>query len=466
MFLAGLLAIAALSAAGLVLVRWKWFEDSALAHRDRAASVELPQLDELIESLSARYRQHRDWAFLPASAAQRKSWLREEWMRSRQSRDARPDAARPSMLLGYRIGLFDAHGAYLAGVVASPSLVAFASIDRAVRAVVVDGQTVATLVVAGAQNPDEELVVAFLLDQQRNLFVIAMIGLLLSALAAALLAANFRRPIAHLVDGARKLGRGGYDTRLDIRRSDELGELASTFNQLAARLDETERLRRQWVADTSHELRTPLSVLQGQLEALQDGVRRATPENLELMLRQARSLTRLVDELHRLASSDAGALIYDKRACDLWEIVEESFADFEGRFAKAGLTATVAAAPARPIVYCDVGRVRQVMTNLLENCVRYTATGGRVEASAWLTGNEMRVTLDDSAPGVPTESLDRLGERFFRLEPSRSRELGGAGLGLALSRQIVMAHGGRIEFASSPLGGLRVSIVLPLDGRE
>jgi len=135
------------------------------------------------------------------------------------------------------------------------------------------------LVTAKTQSPADELTVAFLLQQQHNLMIVAGIGVLLSALAAAGLAAHFRRPIRRLVAGARRLETGHFETRLDISRSDELGVLADTFDHLAARLADTERSRRQWVADTSHELRTPLSVLRGQLEALQDGVRTATPEN-------------------------------------------------------------------------------------------------------------------------------------------------------------------------------------------
>nr|WP_255746840.1 ATP-binding protein [Lysobacter sp. CFH 32150] len=293
--------------------------------------------------------------------------------------------------------------------------------------------------------------------------VVVGIGVLLSALAAAVLAAHFRRPIARLVAGARRLEAGRFDTRLGIHRSDELGELADTFDHLAARLANTERSRRQWVADTSHELRTPLSVLRGQLEALQDGVRTATPENVAMMLRQVLSLGRRVDELYELARADAGQMHYDQTPNAIWPLVVDTAASFAEKFRVAGLVASVGPPPLRSLVRCDAERIRQVVTNLLENCVRYTAAGGRIDLHGKVVGDTLHVTIDDSAPGVPESAMGRLGERFFRADSPRSDALGGAGLGLALCRQILDAHGGRLEFGASPLGGLRARIVLTLE---
>jgi two-component system sensor histidine kinase BaeS len=316
--------------------------------------------------------------------------------------------------------------------------------------------------VAKPHNPDDELAVAFLLEQQRNLFLVVGLGVLLSALAAAMLAAHFGEPIRQLAEGARRLGQAQLETRLTVRRSDELGELAQTFNQLAATLENTERSRQQWVADTSHELRTPLSVLRAQLESVQDGVRTATPEHVALMLRQVLSLSKLVDELSELARADVGTLPYDRAAGEVWPLVCEVVDGFSDKLRQAGLTATLGAPPPRSTVHCDAERIRQLVTNLIENCVRYTAAGGAIEVHGRVVADELELTIDDSAPGVPEPALARLGERFFRVEPSRSRQMGGAGLGLALSRQIVAAHGGRLHFGASPLGGLRVRILLPL----
>ncbi|MBW8899046.1 MAG: HAMP domain-containing protein, partial [Massilia sp.] len=162
-------------------------------------------------------------------------------------------------------------------------------------------------------------------------------SIVLSALAAVLLAAHFRKPIHRLADGARALAEGDYAIRLPLGRSDELGELAHSFNQLAGKLGAAEASRRQWVADTSHELRTPLSVLRAQLEAIEDGVRHADPETVAAMLRQVLSLNKLIDELYALARADVGELDLQRQRVDLWQLATEQAAAFADKFAAAGL---------------------------------------------------------------------------------------------------------------------------------
>lgn len=456
LFFAVLLAFFVVAGIGVELVRWK------LSDRASRSSTDVQDVSGLAERLSARYRKHGDWSFLPASSDQRRRWFLDRALGVKA--DGTPVIRdRTSPNLDYRIGLLDGHRRYLAGIVASPALVAIASIDTVQRSIVVDGVAVGYLVVARSQNPDDDPAIAFLLEQQKNLLLIVAIGVLLSALAAALLAAHFRKPIRQLVDGTRRLGQGHFDVQLSTRRSDELGELAATFNRVAARLKDTERWRQQWVADTSHELRTPLSVLRAQLEALQDGIRTTTPETVALMLRQLRSLTTLVDDLHELTRADQGQLQYDKVAVDAWALVTEVFASFGEKFRMAGLTASIGTAPPPSMVLADATRMRQVLVNLVENSVRHTDAGGRIEAGGERVGRELHITIDDSAPAVPAALVEHLGERFFRVEPSRNRQFGGTGLGLALSRHIVEAHGGRLSFAASALGGLRVIIALPLE---
>lgn len=457
LFFAVLLSFLVVAGIGVELVRWK------LSDKASPQTADEQDLSGLIGQLSASYRQHHDWSFLPARPEQRKTLFRDQLMGSEADRAPNSRARLPSPSLGYRIGLLDRHRRYLAGIVASPAMIAIASIDTLQRPIIVDGATVGFLLVARSQNPDDELAIAFLLEQQKNLLLIAAIGVLLSALAAALLAAHFRKPIRRLVEGTRRLGQGNFEARLSTRRSDELGELAATFNQLASKLQDTERWRQQWVADTSHELRTPLSVLRAQLEALQDGIRAATPETVALMLRQVLSLTALVDDLHELARADQGQLHYDKKVMDAWPLVVEVLESFGEKFRAAQLVVSIAAAPSHARVHADAARLRQVLVNLLENSVRYTDAGGQIAIGGAVFEHELHITIDDSVPGVPAALIERLGERFFRVEPSRNRQLGGAGLGLALSRHIVEAHGGRLEFAASALGGLRVTVVLPLE---
>ena len=192
LFLAVMLSFLAVAMVGVELVRWKLVDNFAEHAEENAALGELERLGDLRRSLTAQYRQHRDWSFLPAATEQRKSWLQETLARANAMRDANTGASAASATLGYRIGLLDRDNHYLAGAIASPWLVAIASFDTIHRPLIVDGATVGYLEIAKSPNPDDELAVAFLLQQQENLLIIAAIGLLLCVAAAAWLAARFR----------------------------------------------------------------------------------------------------------------------------------------------------------------------------------------------------------------------------------------------------------------------------------
>ncbi|OIJ40606.1 ATP-binding protein [Massilia timonae] len=329
------------------------------------------------------------------------------------------------------------------------------------RPIAVDGDTVGFLGVARSQRPSDAMAYAFLSRLQHSLWLIGAVAVALSALAAILLARHFRRPIDRLARGAATLAAGDYGVRLPLGRSDELGDLARHFNVLAERLDQAEAARRQWVADTSHELRTPLAVLRAQLEAIQDGVRQATPETIDAMGRQVLALSKLIDELYALARADVGELACRREPLDLWTLAATEAGAFAARFQAAGIALELQPADAPATVMADPDRMRQVVANLLENSLRYTAAGGAVCLHAQRDAGKIDLVLDDSAPGVPDAALARLAERFYRVDASRSRDHGGAGLGLALCRRLLEAQGATLAFAHSPLGGLRVTVSMP-----
>ncbi|WP_156116675.1 ATP-binding protein [Massilia sp. 9096] len=303
---------------------------------------------------------------------------------------------------------------------------------------------------------------AFLEQLRSSLWLIALGAVALSALAATLLARHFRRPILALEQGARQLSSGDFEVQLAAARSDELGDLARHFNTLARHLAGAEATRRQWVADTSHELRTPLAVLRAQLEAVQDGVRGATPDTLDAMLAQVLALNKLIDELYALARADVGALDCKLLELDLWALARAQSDGFEARLQAAGLTLELGLAPPASVVKADADRMRQVLDNLLENSLRYTHAGGRVRLQARVQGHDLELRIEDSAPGMPDAALARLGERFYRVDPSRSRAHGGAGLGLALCRRLLEAQDATLAFEPSALGGLAAIVRMPL----
>jgi two-component system sensor histidine kinase BaeS len=487
LFASVLLAIVAVAAAALVLMR----HDVMQNFSDYASSVELDRLEQLSSALARQYEQHDGWAFLPRDAPARRDWITKELARLQRAPylppplpapvapaqaasepglpplpPPPPDPPPPPSLVAHpeidelplraRITLRDAAGHYLAGRVPGDE-------TSASRPISVGGRTVGHLAVARVMRPSDALSAAFLGQLGRSLWGIVMASIALSALAAVLLAAHFRQPIGSLAGAARALADGRFDTRLPEDRSDELGQLARSFNQLAQRLGSVEDSRRQWVADTSHELRTPLSVLRAQLEAIEDGVRAADATTVASMLRQVLSLNQLVDQLYALARADVDALDCRRTPLDLWALALETAAAFEDKFKAAELHLETGPAPACASVLADAQQLRQVFANLFENAVRYTTSGGRVGLHAHASDTTIALVIEDSAPGVPDEALGRLSERFYRVDASRSRERGGAGLGLALCRRMLEAHEAILAFAHSPLGGLRVTITFPLE---
>jgi two-component system sensor histidine kinase BaeS len=436
---------------GLALVRWSFSGPPS----GYDAAAERRQMGLFAQRLAGEYPDAAPWAILRAAPTERRAM----WQAAVD--DATRDAAGSSWMLADRAGLVDANGRLIAGYRASPLLVALVSIDSISRAIVVDGRTVGTLVVARPRNADDALAVAFLIRQQGRLAALAGFALLLATLTSLLLAQRMRRPVHALVRGANAWGEGRFDMRVDAGRRDELGDLARAFNTLAERLQRAEGARRQWVADTSHELRTPLAVMRAQVEAMQDGVRPTTADNLALLGRHLSGLGRLVDDLQTRALGDAGALVIQLAGVDAAAMVAALWDGFAPRFEAAGLTRTTEPLPANAIVRADAQRLHQVLTNLMENSVRHTAAGGRVSLSVELSDDHCRIVLDDSAPGVSDETLGRLGERFFRPDASRRREDGGAGLGLALSRKLMELQGGELTFSHAPLGGVRATVILP-----
>ena len=236
--------------------------------------------------------------------------------------------------------------------------------------------------------------------------------------------------------------------------------MSEDFNRLATALERNQELRRRGMADVSHELRTPVAVARAELDALIDDIRPCTKANLEKLHGRLLALVRLLDDLYDLALSDAGALDYRFSPLDLGETVQAAVAQMEGAFARQGIALHLECNDELPMDG-DRGRLRQVLDNLLGNSLRYTDSGGVTRVVARRAGAWIRVSVEDTAPGVEPEALERLFDRFYRVETSRSRAKGGAGLGLAICRNIVEAHHGSIRARAADAGGLAIDIRLP-----
>ncbi len=326
-------------------------------------------------------------------------------------------------------------------------------------------QTIGYLGLLAPQHLVSPLQQRFVEKQRRSFALIALIMAAAAALLSIPLAQRLVRRITNLAAATHQLSAGQYDTRVPAGGSDELGQLAQDFNRLAQTLEKNQQLRRQWVADISHELRTPLAVLRGEIEALQDGVRPQSPQSLAMLHDEVMHLNRLVEDLYQLSLADINALSYRKKPTKLGETLRQAVEPFRGEFAERGirLSCEISAADTL-LMQADNRRLHQLFSNLLENSLRYTESGGELQIRATQNAGQITIHFEDTAPGVPEDKMECLFDRLFRVESSRSRRTGGAGLGLALCKTIVEAHDGTITARPSTLGGLWVEIILPTQG--
>ena len=324
----------------------------------------------------------------------------------------------------------------------------------------VDGAVVGSLYFLPLPRLESEWDLAFAQSQLRIGVVAALVVLLLATLASIGFARRMAQPLRQMAARTREIAAGNYAARIASDRGDEIGELARDFDAMAATLEQNREARQRWSAEISHELRTPVAVIRAELEALEDGVRPFDRAAVRSLAGEAERLSRLVDDLYQLSLADAGALAYRFEACDLAELLRAAVAAHRAVLERAGLAIDLQLPPAAP-VRADAGRVAQLLGNLLTNSARYTDPGGRVRILLEHAGAHWRLSVDDSAPGVPLEALPRLFDPLYRVEASRNRAAGGAGLGLAIARRIAQAHGASIAAEPSPLGGVRIVMEWP-----
>ncbi|MFP5362238.1 MAG: sensor histidine kinase [Thermoleophilia bacterium] len=285
-------------------------------------------------------------------------------------------------------------------------------------------------------------------------------GMALALACVQLLAHGTTRPLREMAAVATAMARGEHARQVTVTSNDEVGELAKAFNRMTAELAETDRLRRDLVANVSHELRTPLGALQAILENVVDGVSEPDPETLRTMLAQTRRLGRLVSQLLDLSRLEAGEQPFDMRPFAPHDILES--AAREARLHAPEDVVFSIDAPGDLRAEGDPERIHQVVMNLLENAVRYSPRPGHVALrAAPAAGHTVVLEVDDEGPGIPPEDLERVFERFHRGDGHRGSQDGGAGLGLAIARWIVDVHGGSIRAERREPRGSRMIVTLP-----
>ncbi|HEU5422513.1 MAG TPA: ATP-binding protein [Nitrolancea sp.] len=304
---------------------------------------------------------------------------------------------------------------------------------------------------------------AFQTTLRQSLLLALALASLVAVAVSVFVTGRITTPIRRMALVSQRIARGDYGARAEVTARDEIGDLARSLNRMAAELETTEQRRIQLIGDVAHELRTPIATLRGYLEGLQDGVVAPSDALWSQLQEQTGRLSRLVDDLRELSRVESGAASIALEPVAPDELVRASVAAITPRFAEKGVALSVSLAPNAPPVLADHDRAGQVLANLLTNALRYTPPGGSVIVSTAPGGSVVWFRVRDTGIGVPQEHLPRLFDRFYRVDPARSRALGGSGIGLAIARALVEAQGGEIRADSpGPNQGSTFSFSLPV----
>jgi signal transduction histidine kinase len=295
-----------------------------------------------------------------------------------------------------------------------------------------------------------------------QLALTALVSAAIALVLSRLLARGMTQPLRDMAKAARRMETGDYSLRVHTRSRDEVGQLADAFNTMSAELQQLEQLRRDLVANVSHELKTPITALRAHLENILDGVERSDPATLQVMLAQSERLGRLVEQLLDLSRLESGDVPLDREPVELAPLVTQVLSEIEVARSDRGVSVASDVQGDLPPVLADRERIHQVLFNLVDNAVRFTPTGGSVQVRAARLNGTCEIRVVDTGTGIPSEHLPRLFERFYRVDPARSREDGGTGIGLAIARSVVEAHGGHIRAESEMGKGSTFTFDLPV----
>jgi len=458
-----------------------------LNFRDYVNKTELEKLDKLVKKLGEEYRTHKGFKHFKNNLRRWHNLLEEFSLNSTLShppdsdmfpppeprnhppdknqndpsdRERRPphpggfpDSPRPRA--GQRFSLFDENKQPIIG---KPFIK-----EQILKEIIVDDKIVGWVGLEKLRPVTNRLEADFFKHQHKLLYLTLAGILILILTVSLLLSKHILGPIKQLNKGTRELTSRRFDTRIIVPTSDELGQLASDFNMMAQTFDKYEKMQKQWITDISHELRTPLAILRGEIEAIQDGIREMNKETLDSLHSEVLRLIKLVNNLHQLSLADSQNLYIKKEPVDPVEILKEIVRLFQTRFHQSGLEIQTEFTKEKDVIIAgDEGKLAQLYSNILENTLRYTDSPGLLKIYSHLANEKLMLYFEDSAPGVPEDSMPHIFDRLYRVDKSRSRASGGSGLGLSICKQIAEIHGGSIRAADSSLNGLMIIIEFPI----
>ncbi len=371
-------------------------------------------------------------------------------------------------MMGGPLVLADANGTVVAGRGSSAALGQGVSSEQLSNGtpILANGQQVGTLIdpspLSSSFDSQQQ---DFLRRVNASILIAGVAGGLIALILGFGLFYQITAPLNALAVASRRIAEGDLTARVQDTRADEIGQVGSAFNAMAESLSQSEAARRNMIADIAHELRNPLGVLQGQLEGMIDGVFPTTPEQVASLYDETLLLTRLVSDLRDLALADAGQLQITRQSVDIQALIERTMAAFTVEATEKSIRLQQQISMPLPPVQADAQRIEQVLRNLIGNALRHTPEGGTITVRCSIEKAKparMRIQVNDTGPGIPSDDLPHVFERFWRGDKSRSRAGGGAGLGLAIAKQIVIAHGGEIGAESETGQGARFWFTLPV----
>jgi two-component system sensor histidine kinase BaeS len=327
--------------------------------------------------------------------------------------------------------------------------------------IVIDNQTVGTVVAASGIGILNSVQESYINDVNQYTLIGGLAAILIAVVLGAYQAFKIIKPVKALSQASHKLASGDYSQRIPSTSDDELGEMSNAFNQMAEELERQETLRQRALADVAHELRTPLSVLQIDLESIEDGILEPSKETIHQLQLEVSTLNKLVDDLRTLSLADAGELVMDFQQLEINSLIRVNVKRIANSAKEKGIQVSVDLEEDELFVMGDEQRLSQVLLNLLTNAIHFTPQNGSIHVSSKREGNAIRVLIHDTGEGISAQDLPLIFERLYRSDHARTRESGGSGLGLSIARSLVEAHHGKIWADSEPGKGSTFIFELP-----
>ena len=331
-------------------------------------------------------------------------------------------------------------------------------------AIKINGETIGFLLIERPPDKRDPMEDEFIKRLDLSLLLTAIGTVVLAFIFGTILSRTITRPIRELTKATHEMADGKFGQQVPVRSRDEIGELASSFNKMNDDLSRSFNLRKQMTADIAHELRTPLTLIIGHAEAVHDGVLPPSKENFEIIREEAGRLEQLVNDLRTLSLADAGELSVEFQLVEINKLLSDIKAHYMVQFDQKRITLDLKPAPVILQAHLDPIRFSQVLTNILDNALRYAPEGSQVAITIKQNDDQVEISIQDSGEGVTPEDATHLFDRFYRADASRTRDYdaGGSGLGLAIAKSIVEMHKGKVWAESEKGKGLKVIIQLPV----